>query len=109
MIVLEAERTHNPVSHFNSITITSSTKEIQSRSQWSRGLKAWTVFGRSTAGIVGSNPTPDVDVCVHLSFVCVVLCVGSGLATGWSPVQGVLPTVDYEPEKRPRSTRVVEP
>jgi hypothetical protein len=22
---------------------------------------------------------------------CVVLCVGSGLATGWSPVQGVLP------------------
>jgi hypothetical protein len=30
---------------------------------------------------------------VCLFCVCVVLCVGSGLATGWSPVQGVLPTV----------------
>jgi hypothetical protein len=32
-------------------------------------------------------------VCVRLFCVCVVLCVGRGLATGWSPVQGVLPTV----------------
>jgi hypothetical protein len=31
--------------------------------------------------------------CVRLFCVCVVLCVGSGLETGWSPVQGVLPTV----------------
>jgi hypothetical protein len=31
--------------------------------------------------------------CVGLFCVCVVLCVGSGPATGWSPVQGVLPTV----------------
>jgi hypothetical protein len=30
-----------------------------------------------------------ISVCVYS--VCVVLCVGSGLATGWSPVQGVLP------------------
>jgi hypothetical protein len=30
-------------------------------------------------------------VCVYS--VCVVPCVGSGLATGWSPVQGVLPIV----------------
>jgi hypothetical protein len=30
-------------------------------------------------------------VCVYS--VCVVPCVGSGLATGWSPVQGVLLTV----------------
>jgi hypothetical protein len=49
--------------------------------------KAWTVFARSDAGIVGSNPTRAIDVCVRL------FCVGSGLATGWSPVQGVLPTV----------------
>jgi hypothetical protein len=34
-----------------------------------------------------------MNVCVRLFCVCVVLCVGSGLATGWSPVQGVLPTV----------------
>jgi hypothetical protein len=45
----------------------------------------WTVFARSNAGIVSSNPTRWIDGCV-------VLCVGSGLATGWSPVQGALPT-----------------
>jgi hypothetical protein len=55
--------------------------------------KAWTVFARSNAGNAGSNPTQAMDVCVHLFYVCVVLCVGSGRATGWSPVQGVLPTV----------------
>jgi hypothetical protein len=31
--------------------------------------------------------------CVYLFCVCVVLCVGRGLSTGWSPVQGVLQTV----------------
>jgi hypothetical protein len=34
-----------------------------------------------------------LDVCVHLFCACVVLCAGSGHSTGWSPVQGVLPTV----------------
>jgi hypothetical protein len=34
-----------------------------------------------------------MDVCVCLFCVCVDLCVGSGLATGWSPIQGVLPTM----------------
>jgi hypothetical protein len=28
--------------------------------------KAWTVFARSEAGIVGSNPTQGMDVCVRL-------------------------------------------
>jgi hypothetical protein len=55
--------------------------------------KAWTVFARSNAEIVGSNPTRSMDVCVRLFCVCVVLCVGRGLGTGWSPVQGVVPTV----------------
>jgi hypothetical protein len=55
--------------------------------------KAWTVFARSNTGIVGSNRTPGIHVCVLLFCVCVILCVGSGLATGWSPVQEVLPTV----------------
>jgi hypothetical protein len=50
--------------------------------------KAWTVFARSNAGIVGSNPTRGMDVCVYSVFV-----LGSGLATGWSLVQGVLPSV----------------
>jgi hypothetical protein len=51
--------------------------------------KARTVFARSNAGIVGSNPTQGMDVCMCVYSVC----VGSGLATGWSPVQGVLPTL----------------
>jgi hypothetical protein len=33
--------------------------------------KAWTVFAPSNAGIVGSNPTPGMDVCLHLFCVCV--------------------------------------
>jgi hypothetical protein len=57
--------------------------------------RACTVFARSEAGIVGSNPIQCMDVwCVYVFFcVCVVLCLGSGLATGQSPVQGVLPSV----------------
>jgi hypothetical protein len=51
--------------------------------------KAWTVFARSNAGIVGRG----MDVCVSLFCVYVVLCVGSDLATGSSLIQGVLPTV----------------
>jgi hypothetical protein len=34
-----------------------------------------------------------VCVCVRLFCVCVVLCLGRGLATGGSLVQGVLPSV----------------
>jgi hypothetical protein len=33
--------------------------------------KAWTVFARFDAGIVGSNPTQDMDICLHLFCVCV--------------------------------------
>jgi hypothetical protein len=47
----------------------------------------------AATGIVGSNPTHGMDVCVRLFCVFVVLCVGSGLATGWFSAQGVLPTV----------------
>jgi hypothetical protein len=49
-----------------------------------RPLKRW---------VMGSNPNQGMDVCVRLFCVWVVLCVGWGLATGWSPVQGVLPAV----------------
>jgi hypothetical protein len=65
--------------------------------------KAWTVFARSNTGIVSSNPIQGMDV-----YVFVLFC----LATGWSPLQGVLPTV-YKlrnwKKKRPRSTMAVEP
>jgi hypothetical protein len=44
--------------------------------------KAGIVFVRSNAGIVGSNPTQGVDVCMRLLCGCFVLRVGNGLATG---------------------------
>jgi hypothetical protein len=72
--------------------------------------KAWTVFARSNAEIVDSNPIQGMDVCVL--YVCVVLCVGNGLATGWTLVEGVLPSVqkDYETEEEVRAQqRAVEP
>jgi hypothetical protein len=46
------------------------------RSQW------LCVFAYANAGIVGSNLTQSMDVCVRLLHVCVVLRVGIGLATG---------------------------
>jgi hypothetical protein len=55
--------------------------------------KAWTIFTRSNAGNLGSNSNQGMYVCVRLLYACVILCVRSGLATGWSPAQGVLPTV----------------
>jgi hypothetical protein len=51
------------------------------------GWAVCTVFARSNTGIVGSNPTRGMDVCAFILFL------SSGLVTGWSPVQGVLPTV----------------
>jgi hypothetical protein len=55
--------------------------------------KAWTIFARKKTVILGSNPPSHMDVWVGLFCVYVVLCVDSGVATGWSPVQEVLPTV----------------
>jgi hypothetical protein len=40
-------------------------------------------LARSNARIVGLNPTRGMGVCVYS--VCVVLCVGKGHATAWSP------------------------
>jgi hypothetical protein len=53
-----------------------------------------------------------MDICVRLFCVCVVLYVGSGLATVWSPIQGVIQTIYSieRLEKRPKSNkRAVEP
>jgi hypothetical protein len=55
--------------------------------------EVWTVFVRSDTGVVGPNLTQVMDVCVRLFHVCAVLRIGSGLATGWSTVREVLPTV----------------
>jgi hypothetical protein len=57
--------------------------------------KAFTVFARSEAVVVDSNPTEGMNVWSVYAFfcVCVVLCLGSGLATGRSLVQKILPSV----------------
>jgi hypothetical protein len=55
--------------------------------------RAWTVFARSNTGIVGSNPTQGMDVCVRLFCLYAVLCAGRGPARGLSLVQAFLPTV----------------
>jgi hypothetical protein len=64
------------------------------------------VFVRSNTGIVGSNPTRGMDVCMRLFCVCVVLCVSSGLATGLIP-RPRSPTgyvkKDYETEEDARA------
>jgi hypothetical protein len=49
--------------------------------------------GRAFSG-VGSNSAQGMDVC-PLSLCVVLSCVGRGLATSWSLVQGVLPYVSY--------------
>jgi hypothetical protein len=74
--------------------------------------KSWTLFAFSNTGIVCSNPTWGMDVCVLLFCVCAALCEASDLTTGWSPVQGVLPSVykDQETEKAAKvQQRAVEP
>jgi hypothetical protein len=47
--------------------------------------KAWTVFASSNTAVAGSNPIRAMNVYVCLFCVCVVLCAGRRLATGWSP------------------------
>jgi hypothetical protein len=43
------------------------------------------MFAHSNTGVVGSNATRSIDVCLRLFSACVVLCVGSGLATADPP------------------------
>jgi hypothetical protein len=74
--------------------------------------KAWTVFARWNAGIVGSNPTQGMDVSVCLFCVYVVLCVGSALRRADPPSKGSyrLCKKHYEAEEEARAQqRAVEP
>jgi hypothetical protein len=70
--------------------------------------KAWTAFARWNTGIVGSDLTRGMDVCVRLFCLCVAVCVGRGLATGWFPVQGVLPSL-YRLRNWKTCCRAVQP
>jgi hypothetical protein len=69
--------------------------------EWS---KAWSVCACLNTEVLGSNPTKNMDACVYLFCVCVILCVGSGLETGWSPIQGILQFV-YRIKKAEKGTR----
>lgn len=55
--------------------------------------KARIVFPRSNIGAVGSNLSLNIDVYLRLFYVCTLRCVERGLATRWSPFQGVPPNV----------------
>jgi hypothetical protein len=55
--------------------------------------KVWTVFTCSITGVVCSNCTRGTDWCPNLFCLCSPT-VSSGLAMGWSPVYGVLPSVN---------------
>jgi hypothetical protein len=65
---------------------------VPCRSQWPRGLRHEMSSPARTLGTWVRNPLETwTFVCVYSVFM--LSCVGSGLATGWSLVQGVLPTV----------------
>jgi hypothetical protein len=67
-------------------------KWCMSRSQWLRGLRhELSSLARTLGSWVRIPLKAWLSVCVYS--VCVVLRVGSGLATGWYPVQGALPTL----------------
>jgi hypothetical protein len=73
------------------------------RSQRPCGLRhVLSSLARTLGSWVRIPLTAWMSVCVYS--VCVVLCVGSGLATDWSPVQGVLQTV-YRLKKQKNKNR----
>jgi hypothetical protein len=69
--------------------------------------KAWTAFARSNTGIMGSNPTRGMDVCVRLFCVCLVWVALR--RTDPPSKQSTVCVQIKELKKRPRSTRAVEP
>jgi hypothetical protein len=70
------------------------------------------VLPRSNAWIVGSNPTPGMDVCVCDYSVLVLSCVLVA-ALRWADLSSKSPTVcvekDYETEKVMAQQRAAEP
>jgi hypothetical protein len=54
-------------------------RKADNLAEWS---EAWTVLARLDAGIVGSNPTRDMEVFVYMYIYSMFMlsCVGTGLA-----------------------------
>jgi hypothetical protein len=73
---------------------------INSRSQWPRGLRHEMSSPAWTLGSWVRIPL-EAWMFVYVYSVFVLSCVGSGLAKGWSPVQGVLPIVLIKRRPRP--------
>jgi hypothetical protein len=74
------------------IPLTTYTVPMHCRSQWPRGLRhEKSSLARTLGSWVQTPHKAWMFVCVYSMFV--LSCVGSGLTMGWSPVQGVLPTV----------------
>jgi hypothetical protein len=72
--------------------INKATPRVGSRSQRPRGLRHEPSSSARTLGSWVQIPLKAwMSACIYSVFV--LSCVGSGLATGWSPVQRVLPTV----------------
>jgi hypothetical protein len=78
-------RKHNFIYWYNSWALITRSI-VQSGDNWTMHValspisvavrsRAWTVFAGSNAGIVGSNPTEGMNVCVCLFCVCVLSCV----------------------------------
>jgi hypothetical protein len=64
------------------------------RSQWPRSLRH-VLF--STARTLGAQVRILLGAWMCVRVFCILLsCVGRGLASGWSPVQGVLPNVQID-------------
>jgi hypothetical protein len=70
-----------------------------SPSQWSRGLRH-----ESSSPARTLRSWVRIPLKAWMSVCAFILCVSSGLETGWSPVQGVLPI-----EKGAKVQRAVEP
>jgi hypothetical protein len=98
---LEIERYYNSFIT-NQFSQNNSTYFLVSPVTLAARSKAWNVFARSNTGTVGSNPTRGMAVCVYSMII-----LGSGLAMGWFPLQGVLPTLlDLETEVKRSVSRM---
>jgi hypothetical protein len=75
--------------------------------------ETWTVFARSDAGVVGSNPTQVIDDCVCVYSVFVLFCVWVAALRRADPPSKEsyrLCKNDYETEEEARAQRrAVEP
>jgi hypothetical protein len=68
------------------------TNANQRRSHWPRGQRhAWSSLARTLGSWIRIALKAYMSVCVN--YVFVLSCVRIGPPTGWSPVQGVLPTI----------------